>query len=389
MMSCLLTIDRHHALHIAVREAFPLCTHISAYSLSSGIKLFSKHRPDIVLFNMHSTGADFPDAVLPFVHSFLHTSLFIIHKPQQIQKICDLALIGAAYFIPLPLNMIQLKEAVLKTTYRRQESVCEPGVHDMLAREFAGISKVSDEVRLRIFRYAPLPDAVLITGETGTGKEIIASLLHRLSRSQHPFITVNCCALSSHIAESELFGHQRGSFTGAHRDRKGYLEEAHQGTILLDEIGDMDLAMQPKLLRILETRRVIRVGSSRSIPVDTRIVAATNQDLAELMNRNSFRSDLFYRIHTLHIHIPPLRERPEDVPILIHHFSLPDYPLDFTDQAMRMLMDYPWPGNVRELKHALTRIRIMAQYAPCRRRVTGAHVQEALNSRIYLNPEGT
>lgn len=378
-MSCLLTIDTHHALHIAVRESFPLCTHYSAYSLKDGIKLFGRHRPEIVLFNMHSTGTHFPDGVLPFVNSFLKTSLFIIHKPQHIHRICDLALLGAAYFFPLPVDMPKLKEAVLKVSCNQQEYVSEHQENSMLIKEFAGISKMAEEVRLRTARYAPLQDAVLITGETGTGKEIVASLLHRLSRESRPFITVNCCALSSHIAESELFGHQRGSFTGAHQDRKGYLEEAHQGTILLDEIGDMDLSLQPKLLRVLETQSVMRVGSSRSIPIDTRIIAATNQELGALMDSQIFRADLFYRIHTLHIHIPPLRERAEDIPVLIRHLSDAEPPLIFTDQAMSSLMAYPWPGNVRELRHTLTRIRVISQHTDSVTRVTKAHVQEALS----------
>jgi DNA-binding NtrC family response regulator len=200
---------------------------------------------------------------------------------------------------------------------------------------------------------------VLITGETGTGKELVARLLHDSSdRASRAFVAVNCAAIPRDLLESELFGHVKGAFTGAIADRRGAFRQAHGGTLLLDEIGDMGLDMQAKLLRVLEERTVTPVGAGRPEPVDLRIVAATHHDVAQLVDAGGFRKDLFFRLNVLPIHIPPLRLRPTDIAELASHFlalaSAPE-PMALSQAAIDRLQAYAWPGNVRELRNAMER----------------------------------
>ncbi|MFC1569673.1 sigma-54 interaction domain-containing protein, partial [bacterium] len=205
----------------------------------------------------------------------------------------------------------------------------------------------------------------LITGESGTGKEVIARAIHRLSpRNEHSLISVNCGAIPEGILESELFGHEKGAFTGASDSRKGYFESADGGTIFLDEIGEMPLATQVKLLRVLESQAFMRVGGSKSIQVNVRVLAATNKNLEEAVRRGEFRNDLFYRLNAVHLTAPPLRQRREDIQLLIVQFTEDicaknkiECPL-FTDEAMNQLLEYQWPGNIRELRNVVERLII-------------------------------
>jgi transcriptional regulator with PAS, ATPase and Fis domain len=208
---------------------------------------------------------------------------------------------------------------------------------------------------------------VLIQGESGTGKELIANAIHRSSpRNDQRFISENCAALSETLLESELFGHTRGAFTGAVTERKGLFELAHGGTLFLDEVGDMSLSMQKKLLRVLEEGEIRRVGGKDTIRVDVRIISASNQDLQSLVKAEKFREDLFYRLNGIRIELPPLRERKEDIPILIQHFleqiaQESRQPLkSISPEALRLLLSYDWPGNVRELRHFLERTMLLA-----------------------------
>ncbi|HXF93727.1 MAG TPA: sigma 54-interacting transcriptional regulator [Nitrospiraceae bacterium] len=216
----------------------------------------------------------------------------------------------------------------------------------------------------------PTATTVLITGETGTGKELLARAIHELSPRRHnPFIRVNCAAIPIGLVESELFGHERGAFTGADQRHTGRFELANGGTLFLDEIGEMPLEAQAKLLRVLEDGLVDRVGGTRPVPVDVRIVAATNADLVAAVREGRFRSDLYYRLHVFPIAIPPLRERSEDIPLLARHFlefyrlKLNRPPLDLSQGSMERLMRYPWPGNVRELQNVIERAVILSRTA--------------------------
>ncbi len=264
------------------------------------------------------------------------------------------------------------------------------------ARELIGSSPAMLEVVALVRQVAPASTTVLIQGESGTGKEVIARALHRLSpRRDRPFVSVNCAALPDTLLESELFGYEKGAFTGAVGRKKGRFELADGGTLLLDEVGDLSLAAQAKLLRVLQEGDFEPLGATRTVRVDVRVVAATNQDLAQLVSDKRFREDLYYRLQVITLRLPPLRDRREDIPLLAQHFlrlhaTKNQRELDgFTDEALAKLTDYPWPGNVRELEHAIERGVILA-----RRRVLdledlpGAVSQAEPSARVIPIPLG-
>ncbi len=209
---------------------------------------------------------------------------------------------------------------------------------------------------------------VLIQGETGTGKELVAQAIHKRSnRCKSPFVPINCAAIPHELAESELFGHEKGAFTSAIKERPGKLELAHTGTILFDEIGEMDLLLQAKLLRVVEDKSVYRIGASKAINIDIRIIAATNKPLSKHVQNGKFRDDLFYRMSVFQINLPPLRERKEDIPDLVNHFinkANKEFNEDvkgIDKKALNKLMEYDWPGNVRQLSNCINRAVVMAQ----------------------------
>jgi formate hydrogenlyase transcriptional activator len=227
-----------------------------------------------------------------------------------------------------------------------------------------GVREVLEQIRV----VAPTPATVLITGETGTGKELIANAIHMLSeRRAAPFVKLNCAAIPAELLESELFGHEKGAFTGAVAQRLGRLEAANSGTVFLDEIGDMPLNLQAKLLRVLQERKFERLGSNQTRSVDLRVIAATNHDLAEIVSKKQFRMDLYYRLNVFPIALPPLRLRLDDIPLLVAHFverfatRMSKQISKISTQAMDAITRYPWPGNVRELENLIERAVILTQ----------------------------
>jgi two-component system response regulator AtoC len=247
-------------------------------------------------------------------------------------------------------------------------------------RSLVGQSAALRELQDELARVADSDAKVLVTGESGTGKELVAREIHmRSGRSARPFVPVNCAGLPETLLESELFGFVKGSFTGAHRDRPGKLEAADRGTIFLDEIGEMTVRMQGLLLRFLETGEVQKVGSDRiDKHVNVRVIAATNRSLSEMVAQGTFREDLFYRINVIHLGVPPLRARKDDIPVLVHHFlsrftavraaraaagehSTPPVPLTIPAEVMAVLVEHTWPGNVRELENVIERLVVTAR----------------------------
>lgn len=258
--------------------------------------------------------------------------------------------------------------------------------HDEGITEILGESKAISRVKEIIDRVAPTEARVLITGEAGTGKELVAKWIHKLSkRSNGPVVEVNCAAIPSELIESELFGHEKGSFTGATKQRIGKFEQAHDGTLFLDEIGDMSLSAQAKVLRALQENRITRVGGERPISVDVRVIAATNKNLRDQIELNLFREDLYHRLSVILIHVPPLRERREDIPIITSDIAgriarrngLEQKP--FTADAINGLCRFEWRGNVRELHNVIERLTILSQGD----QVTAKDVD------LYVNPGGS
>jgi transcriptional regulator with GAF, ATPase, and Fis domain len=249
-------------------------------------------------------------------------------------------------------------------------AIIKPGADDFAARRFQqiiGSSPALEAVLEKVERVAPTASTALIEGETGTGKELIARAIHNLSpRCGRPFVKLNCAAIPLDLLESELFGHEKGAFTGAIAQKIGRFEMADKGTLFLDEVGDIPPALQPKLLRVLQEQEFERLGSGRTHQVDVRLVAATNRDLAEMVARNQFRSDLYYRLNVFPIVLPPLRARQDDIPILVKHFvdvfsrRMDKQIDDITEETMAAFRFYPWPGNVRELQNLIERAVILA-----------------------------
>lgn len=266
----------------------------------------------------------------------------------------------------------------------RQKLYAKGLVAKITIDKVVGVSAAMQAVKKRARQYGPTDTTVLITGESGTGKELLAQSIHNLSRRKNgPFVAVNCTALPANLLESELFGYEEGAFTGAKKGGKpGLFELAHGGTLFLDEIGEMPQALQARLLRVLQEKEVMRLGGDRIIPVDVRIVAATNQELEALVEQRTFRRDLYYRLDILRLRLPPLRERIEDIPVLAEHFlrqmtAVGKQPVSLEAGALGLLEQYTWPGNVRELQHILERAVLQAEGTA----ITERDIREALPAR--------
>jgi two-component system nitrogen regulation response regulator NtrX len=273
---------------------------------------------------------------------------------------------GAFQFLEKPLtpeSVLVTVRAALELNRTRAEN---RALHAELARRgtLIGDSAAMREVRALIERVAPTEARVLVTGESGTGKELVAAAIHTASRrAGRAFVTVNCAAIPRDLVESEMFGHERGAFTGASERRLGRFELAHEGTLFLDEVGDLSAEAQAKLLRTLESGELQRIGAERSLRVDVRMVAATNRTLEEEVREGRFREDLFFRLNVFPLHLPPLRERLEDLPALVTHLServRPRHTAIFTAAALEALASYSWPGNVRELANLVERLTILS-----------------------------
>ena len=285
---------------------------------------------------------------------------------------------GASDFILKPFRLDQILNSIQRCFERarlaRENYVLKRQVRELAGVEgLVGVSAAIREVSALIQRIAPMPSTVLIEGESGTGKEVAARALHRLSpRAGRPFVPVNCAAIPSTLIETELFGHVKGAFTDAKSDRNGLFYYAQGGTLFLDEVGELPLPMQSKLLRVLEELKIRPVGSERELPVDVRIIAASNRSLAPEVAAGRFRSDLFYRLDVVNVTLPPLRDRPEDVPVLARHFieqlapQLGVPPLPVTSDVALRLMAYSWPGNARELRNLVERALILGHFPPDR-----------------------
>jgi DNA-binding NtrC family response regulator len=293
----------------------------------------------------------------------------------SVESAVDALKLGAFHYMKKPFKAdalrvivkLALQTQTLKREVRnlKRADNCLPGRTPMIGKSVP-FREVVDQVR----EIARIPSTVLITGESGTGKELIARAIHDLSdRTEAAFVAINCASIPATLLESELFGHEKGSFTSATGRKTGLFEEAHHGTIFLDEIGEMDLATQAKLLRVLQERTIRRVGGNKDISIDVRIIAATNRNLREKIAAGSFREDLYYRIHVFPIHSPPLRERQDDISIIASYFLdtfSRSFGRDFkalSPEATLLMEEYGWPGNIRELRNVIERICIM-NYGP-------------------------
>lgn len=294
----------------------------------------------------------------PAVHAVMITAYGAVDTAVRVMKL------GAVDFMEKPVDLERLldrireieQEVFVEEEFEEVREVIEEAA---LPVRIVGSGKGIKEAISTAGRVASSPWSVLITGETGTGKELFARLIHELSpRHDNPFVEVNCAAIPENLFESELFGHKKGAFTGATSNRKGRFEQARNGTVFLDEAGELPDAMQPKLLRVLQEKRITPVGSDTEIDVDVRVVAATNRDLRKMTKEGRFREDLYFRLNVFEINVPPLRERREDIPELVDFFTgrYAAKPIKISAPVMDMLMKYHYPGNIRELEHIIQRV---------------------------------
>jgi len=342
---------------------------VTSPSAEDAIKALPAERPDVVLLDIWLPGMDGIKALPKIKAIDPDLQVIMISGHASIETAVEATKFGAYDFIEKPVSLdkviLTVEHAI---AHRRLSSEVREHREKALAKyDIIGASEVMKALKNDIQRAAPSNSWVLITGENGTGKEFVAHNIHLLSsRSSRPFVEVNCAAIPDELIESELFGHEKGAFTGALLKKKGKFDIADTGTIFLDEIGDMSMKTQAKVLRILQEQTFERVGGTDLIKVDVRVIAATNKDLKEEIQKGNFREDLYYRLNVIPLVVPPLRRRPEDISLLIEHFLREASrksgveTIKADNNVMRRLTEYAWPGNVRELKNLVERLVIMS-----------------------------
>jgi two-component system response regulator AtoC len=344
-----------------------------AASGRDALELLGRFGPDFVLTDVrmpHMSGVDLLGEIKA---RGAGTTVIVMSAFGRVDQALEVIRAGAYDYIAKPFRgdevILALKKAEERETLRRENRVLKAHLREEHRFEtlFAK-SRAMEAIFKSVQKVADYKTTVLVTGESGVGKELIARALHATSgRRTHPFVAVNCGAIPETLLESELFGHKRGAFTDATSDRRGLFEEASGGTLFLDEIGELPLSLQVKLLRVLQEDVIRRVGESKDQRIDVRIVAATHRDLTAEVKAGRFREDLFYRIHVLQLHVPPLRERKEDIPILVEHFLAKNNVRlgmsirGLTAEAHAVLLDYAWPGNVRELENSIERAMVLCE----------------------------
>ena len=329
--------------------------------------------PDLVIMDVRMPELDGIEALQKVKMFSPATSVLIMTAFGSSNHAIKAMELGAFDYITKPFELDKISLTV-KRAFQYQDLTAEVEVlRDEISslvqtERIVGNSSAMQEVYKTVGKVAKSDATVLITGESGTGKELVAEALHyNSSRRSGPLVKVSCAALPETLLEAELFGHEKGSFTGAMATRKGRFELADKGTIFLDEIGEMSLATQTKLLRVLQERKIERVGSSIPIKVDIRVICATNKDLQKQVEQQKFRDDLYYRLNVINIHMPALRERKEDIPALVEHFlakhrySASAQPASISEEALKRLMEYDWPGNVRELENVVERAVVLSR----------------------------
>ncbi len=361
-------INRQNISLLLEREGYRL--HKTAHG-ATALQILQRHQCAI-LFTSHHV-EDMDGIRLMTLGKQLCPDMEVIFVTDQasVESAVEVMMAGAFSYIPRPFSieyLLKLVGKALEKTITRAEILRElKEIRNKKGIRFIGKNKAIVKLKSDIAEIAQLDSNVLITGETGTGKELVASTIHALSRrASRRFLPINCSAFTEDLMLNELFGHEKEAFTGASKFRTGLFESADGGTMLLDEIGEMPVIMQAKLLRVLQEKKIIRVGGTRQISVDVRILAATNRDLQKEVKRGNFRQDLYYRINVVSVEIPPLRRRRDDIPLLIHHFlakyHLPKQQVKtISPAALDILMSYNYPGNVRELENIIERSMAMCR----------------------------
>jgi two-component system nitrogen regulation response regulator NtrX len=370
LMSHLLIVDDDTGTLGSLSRAFRLAGYEATVcdNANRAFEIAQTQRFDVILSDVVMPGKDGLSLLADLKNAGIKAPVVMISGQANVEMAVRATRLGAMDFLEKPLSTEKLLltvENALKMTRLEEENQQlrqRIGKHEII-----WTSEAMHRVMAQIERVGPSTSRVYIHGETGTGKELVARALHEHSlRNKAPFVTINCAAVPPDLIESELFGHEKGSFTGANTRYLGKFEQAHGGTLFLDEIGDMPLGMQAKLLRVLEEGEIERIGADRPIAVDVRVLTATHRNIEELVQKSQFRQDLYHRIYVFPLNLPPLRERMEDIPVLVEHFSSQIAlqnswkPKPFTSEAIEELKSYSWPGNIRELRNVVERLLLLA-----------------------------
>lgn len=360
-----------------------------AYRGKQGLDLIRDEAPSLVILDLRMPDMDGLEVLKEAKAIQPKLPVIMLTAHGTIETAIEAMKIGATDYITKPFDLDELKLVIKQNLLVSQLETEVTFLRSELTSQYGnmiGQSKIMQDIIALIERVANSNASVLITGESGTGKEVAAVSIHQNSpRRNEPFIAVNCAALPEQLLESELFGHERGAFTGATSRKLGRFELANKGTIFLDEIAEMSMNMQAKLLRVLQEKTFERVGGTETLSLDVRVIAATNRQLDEAIKKGQFREDLFYRLNVIHIHLPPLRERKEDIPLLAKHFLNKighTYQVEkISPEALELLSNYHWPGNIRELQNVIERSAII-----CRDKVIRP---EHLPRELYTSPKST
>ena len=370
-MAKILIIDDEKAIRSTLREIleFEKYEVDEAQDGMKGLEKIKTNNYDVVLCDIKIPKMDGMEVLEKAGELDKETQFIMVSAHGSIDTAIDSTKMGAFDFIQKPpdLNrlLVSVRNALDKTTLVEETKVLKKKINKKI--DIVGESPAIAQVKETIEKVAPTEARVMITGPNGSGKELVASWLHMKSnRSKGPMVEVNCAAIPSELIESELFGHEKGAFTSAHKQRIGKFEQANGGTLFLDEIGDMSLSAQAKVLRALQDSKISRVGGDKSIKVDVRVVAATNKNLKKMIETNEFREDLYHRLSVILIKVPPLAERVEDIPALTEKF-LKDIAEEYGNKAkeidanaLALMKEYPWTGNIRELRNVIERLIIMS-----------------------------
>jgi DNA-binding NtrC family response regulator len=368
----LLIVDDDEAFRNVVKDRFSRKGHdvTNTASGKEALRLSQKEDFDIALVDIRMPEMDGIELLKQLKNEKPNIEVIILTAHATIDTAINTIKLGAYHYLTKPCKLAELEVVVQKAHEKqllsRQNILLRQVIQRTLGTsEIIGKSKVIEDVRETIKKVADLPSPVLVEGKSGTGKELVSKALHMKSiRANSPFIAVNCASLNENLLESELFGHEKGAFTGAIKEKSGLFEVANGGTLFIDELGEMSPRIQAKLLRVLEGEDFRPLGSVKSIPVNVRIVAATNKDLLEEVKNGNFREDLYYRVNVISIKLPTLKVRREDIPLLVNHFLQHSLVAirekkEITPETMDVLMNYDWPGNVRELFNLLERAIIL------------------------------
>jgi len=361
----------------------------TAKSGTDALKQIAADQPDLVLLDIWMPELDGLETLKRAKEQFPTLQIMMMSGHGSIETAVKAIKLGAYDFIEKPLSLENVTLRVRHALDQRRLEEENLSLRTKVERRFelVGTSPAMQKLRQLIATAGPTNGRVMIAGENGTGKELVARAIHMQSaRRDRPFVAVNCAAIPETLIESELLGHERGSFTGATTQKRGQFEQADGGTLFLDEIGDMSLNTQAKVLRVLQEQQFTRVGGNKQIKVDVRVIAASNKDLLKEIEKGTFREDLYYRLNVLPIEVPPLRERKEDIPVLVKHFlhsqaeELGLKIKDITLEAQEVLQQYEWPGNIRELRNLIERLMIM---------VSGQVIEaEDVDASLHSRPAG-